>query len=113
MKRFIFISIALLCLTQAFAATEESTSGVDRYAIFIGSNKGGKGREQLMYAGSDALNFQKAMSEIGGVNDSNSYVLIDPSKESIDETLDTISYKIKNSQSTAKRSEFIFYYSGH
>ena len=113
MKRFIFISIALLCLTQAFAATEESTSGVDRYAIFIGSNKGGKGREQLLYAGSDALNFQKAMSEIGGVNDANSYVLIDPSKESIDETLDTISYKIKNSQSTAKRSEFIFYYSGH
>ena len=113
MKTIIFISIALLCLSQAFAATEETTSGVDRYAIYIGSNKGGKGREQLLYAGSDAQNFQKAMSEIGGVIDSNSYVLIDPTKELIDETLDKVSQKISNSQSHAKRSEFIFYYSGH
>ena len=114
MKRFIFITLALLCLSQAFALnTEETTSGVDRYAIYIGSNKGGKGREQLLYAGSDAQNFQKAMSEIGGVSESNSYVLIDPSKESIDSTLNEISRKITTSQSTAKRSEFIFYYSGH
>ena len=66
MKRLFFITVTLLCLTQAFALTsmeEESTSGVDRYAIYIGSNKGGKGREQLLYAGSDAMNFQKTMSE--------------------------------------------------
>ena len=116
MKRLIIISIALLCLSQAFAATasaDENTSGVDRYAIYIGSNKGGKGREQLLYAGSDAQNFQKAMSEIGGVTDANSYVLIDPSKEKIDETLASISQKITTSQTHAKRSEFIFYYSGH
>ena len=113
MKRLILITITLLCFSQIFAATEENTNGVDRYAVYIGSNKGGKGREQLLYAGSDAKNFQKAMSEIGGVNDANSYVLIDPSKEKIDETLDAISKKISSSQTHAKRSEFIFYYSGH
>ncbi len=113
MKKLIFITLALLCLSQAFAATEENTSGVDRYAIYIGSNKGGKGREQLLYAGSDAMNFKKAMSEIGGVSEENSYVLIDPSKEAIDETLNKISRKITTSQTNAKRSEFIFYYSGH
>ena len=116
MKRLIFIMISLLCLSELLAAatdTEETASGVDRYAIYIGSNKGGKGREQLLYAGSDAQNFQKAMSEIGGVADSNSYILIDPTKESIDDTLDKISQKITTSQSHAKRSEFIFYYSGH
>lgn len=117
MKRLIFITMALLSLSQVFAATtntnNENTNGVDRYAIYIGSNKGGKGREQLLYAGSDAQNFQKAMSEIGGVSDSNSFVLIDPSKEAIDETLNKISTKITTSESHAKRSEFIFYYSGH
>ena len=113
MKKLIFITLALLCLSQAFAATEENASGVDRYAIYIGSNKGGKGREQLLYAGSDAMNFKKAMSEIGGVSEENSYVLIDPSKEAIDETLNKISRKITTSQTNAKRSEFIFYYSGH
>ena len=114
MKKLIIITIALLSLAQAFAAaTDENTNGVDRYAVYIGSNKGGKGREELLYAGSDAQNFQKAMAEIGGVSDSNSYILIDPTKEAIDDTLNKISRKITNSQSHAKRSEFIFYYSGH
>lgn len=116
MKRLIFITIALICLSQAFAATgsiDDNTNGVDRYAVYIGSNKGGKGREQLLYAGSDAQNFQKAMAEIGGVSDNNSYILIDPSKEKIDETLNKISRQIQTSQTHAKRSEFIFYYSGH
>ncbi len=114
MKKLIFITIALLSLSQIFAAAaDENASGVDRYAVYIGSNKGGKGREELLYAGSDAQNFKKAMSEIGGVTDDNSYVLIDPSKEAIDETLNKISRKINTSQSHAKRSEFIFYYSGH
>ena len=116
MKKLIVFAITLLCLSQAFAATntnDENTNGVDRYAIYIGSNKGGKGREQLLYAGSDAQNFQKAMAEIGGVSENNSYILIDPSKEKIDQTLDIISRKITTSQSHAKRSEFIFYYSGH
>ena len=114
MKKLIFITIALLSLSQIFAAAaDDNASGVDRYAVYIGSNKGGKGREQLLYAGSDAQNFKKAMSEIGGVTEDNSYVLIDPSKEAIDETLNKISRKINTSQSHAKRSEFIFYYSGH
>ena len=116
MKRLIIITIALICLSQVFAATgsiDDNTNGVDRYAVYIGSNKGGKGREQLLYAGSDAQNFQKAMAEIGGVSDNNSYILIDPSKEKIDETLNKISRQIQTSQTHAKRSEFIFYYSGH
>ncbi len=114
MKKLIFITVALLSLSQIFAAAaDDNASGVDRYAVYIGSNKGGKGREELLYAGSDAQNFKKAMSEIGGVTEDNSYVLIDPSKEAIDQTLNNISRKINNSQSHAKRSEFIFYYSGH
>ena len=104
MKKIIITTLILFSFVQLFAATsnsanqaEENTSGVDRYAIYIGSNKGGKGREKLLYAGSDAQNFQKAMSEIGGVNDSNSFVLIDHTKEKIDETLNQITNKIKNS----------------
>ena len=119
MKKIIFTALILFSFAQIFAATKENdistenSSGVDRYAIFIGSNKGGKGREELLYAGSDAQNFQKTMTEIGGITDSNSYVLIDPTKEKIDETLHQISNQINTSSSTAKRSEFIFYYSGH
>lgn len=115
MKKLIFLSTILFCITPIFAATstEEESTGVERYAIYIGSNKGGKNREQLLYAGSDAMNFQKTMSEIGGVSEGNSFILIDPNKEKIDETLSQISKKINSGESHAKRSEFIFYYSGH
>lgn len=115
MKKLIFLSTILFCITPIFAttSTEEETTGVERYAIYIGSNKGGKNREQLLYAGSDAMNFQKTMSEIGGVSEGNSFILIDPNKEKIDQTLSQISKKINSGESHAKRSEFIFYYSGH
>ena len=93
-----------------FAAEEAgSSTGVDRYAIYIGCNDGGKERDKLLYASTDAQNFQKIMSEIGGVQDSNSYILIDPTKERIDDTLAKISSKIDSNKMNAKRSEFIFY----
>ena len=115
MKKLLCILITFFTAFQIFAASEdsESATGVDRYAIYIGCNDGGKERDKLLYASSDAQNFQKIMSEIGGVQDSNSYILIDPTKERIDDTLAKISSKINNNKSNAKRSEFIFYYSGH
>lgn len=117
MKKILsFISVLFVySLSQIFAVTvsDESVSGVDRYAIYIGSNYGGKSRERLLYAGSDALSFKNAMSEIGGVTDSNCKVLIDPTKDNIDKALKEISTAITSKSGQTKRSEFIFYYSGH
>lgn len=115
MKKSIFILLTIFTAFKLFAAAEDTdiSAGVDRYAIYIGCNDGGKERDKLLYAGSDAKNFQKIMSEIGGVQDSNSFILIDPSKDKIDDTLDKITTKINRNKSNAKRSEFIFYYSGH
>jgi hypothetical protein len=115
MKKSIFILLTIFTAFKLFAAAENTdiSAGVDRYAIYIGCNDGGKEHDKLLYAGSDAKNFQKIMSEIGGVQDSNSFILIDPSKDKIDDTLDKITTKINRNKSNAKRSEFIFYYSGH
>ena len=115
MKKSIFILLTIFTAFKLFAATENTdiSAGVDRYAIYIGCNDGGKERDKLLYAGSDAQNFQKIMSEIGGVQDSNSFILIDPSKDKIDDTLDKITTKINRNKLNTKRSEFIFYYSGH
>ena len=78
MKKILLALITLFTTFQLFAAEEAgSSTGVDRYAIYIGCNDGGKERDKLLYASSDAQNFQKIMSEIGGVQDSNSYILID------------------------------------
>lgn len=115
MKKIISIaSVFIFSLFQVFAiADTNSVSGVERYAIYIGSNYGGRSREKLLYAGSDAQSFKKTMAEIGGVTDANSRMLFDPTKEDVDKALSQITETILNSSSISKRSEFIFYYSGH
>lgn len=120
MKRIIltaaFFLLSTMLSSTAFAANDSeqrAEAGVERYAIYIGSNYGGKGREQLLYAGSDAQNFQKTMAEIGGVPEKNSWLLIDPSKETVEEAIESVSATIEKRNNLAKRSEFLFYYSGH
>lgn len=117
MKKFITLLCVFLiyniCQVYAVTIVDESVNGVDRYAIYIGANDGGKGRERLLYAGSDALSFKNAMSEIGGVTDENSRILIDPTKDNIDSALKEITDAINSKSGQTKRSEFIFYYSGH
>lgn len=117
MKKLLVLTISLfLCsVSQLFAVTvsDDSVSGVNRYAVYVGCNYGGKSRERLLYAGSDAQSFKVAMAEIGGVTDENSRILIDPSKENVDKALSEISQAISENTNNSKRSEFIFYYSGH
>lgn len=116
-KQF-FLLLLIFCgiFTFSFAAEDNfdtSTAGVERYALYIGSNVGDSTTENLLYAGTDAISFQKAMADIGGVSSSNSILLLDPSKEDIDDAMESISTSINRSKRTTKRSEFIFYYSGH
>lgn len=123
MKNKVFLTFFMIILMNftVFAANsneisennEDFVNGVVRYAIYVGANDGGKGREKLLYAGSDAQSFKKTMKEIGGVEEKNSQLLINPTKETIDTAIADISEKISENVDMAKRSEFIFYYSGH
>lgn len=98
---------------NAFAA-EKNTDGssVERYALYIGSNVGGNNR-RLLYAGTDATSFQNTMAEIGGIRKSNSILLLDPAKDDVDNAMEYISTLINRNKENARRSEFVFYYSGH
>lgn len=110
-KKNIFVALVLLAGSLIFADTK--TSGVERFALYIGCNNGGKSNARLMYAGTDASSFQKTMSEIGGVPNSNSILLIDPTKDDVDNALNAITDAIARNSNASRRSEFIFYYSGH
>lgn len=117
MKKILALTTLLLIfsVTQLFAVTisNDTVSGVDRYAVYVGCNYGGKSRERLLYAGSDAQSFKVAMAEIGGVTEENSRILFDPTKETVDKALADITAAINSNTNNSKRSEFIFYYSGH
>ncbi|MBB5217856.1 caspase family protein [Treponema rectale] len=94
------------------AAGGES-GGVDRYAVFIGCNSAGKNYQKLLYAGTDAMAFQKTMAEIGGISRSNGILLLEPSRTDLDDAMNSIAKKISEKKNGSKRSEFLFYYSGH
>lgn len=89
-----------------------NAAGVNRYAIYVGSNKGGDGRSELLYAGTDAENIKNTMAEVGGISDKNSILLVNPSEKEINSAMQSITKMIiQNADSS--RSEFLFYYSGH
>lgn len=110
-KLFAVAAIALLFAAALTAQNAEGT--VERYALYVASNKGGDGRETLRYAGSDAQTLADTMIEIGGIKRQNSFILVDSSKDEIDGALDNITSIIERNAKNAKRTEFLFYYSGH
>ena len=112
MKRVIFTYIGLLCLcfTNIYGQSDNS---IERFALYVASNQGGEGREQLRYAGSDSMQMANTMTEIGGVSSANTLVLIDPDRNQIQNALETVGAAVEAAATKAKRTEFLFYYSGH
>ncbi len=100
------IVMSLLLASAAIA------SGVNRYALIVGANYGGKSREVLRYAVSDGEMVSRVLGEMGGLNPSNLEILKDPTPKALLNKIREISSKV-NKEKTSLRSEFIFYYSGH
>ena len=106
--------IIIFCLGTVFAAENNGNgAAIERYALYVASNRGGQGRETLKYAGTDAENLAKTMIEIGGVRKQNSFILVDSTREEIEGAFDNITSIIERNKYKAKRVEFLFYYSGH
>ena len=109
------LAVSLIAIAGGFfcSAQESEAVGVDRYALFVGSNMGGQNTQRLYYAESDAIAFLKTMKEIGGIPQSNAVLLLDPTKDDLNDAMDSVSELIRRNSRRSKRSEFLFYYSGH
>ncbi len=112
MKNTIFTLFAAVCIlfTTISASTDQ---GLRRFALAIGSDYGGKGRDTLLYAASDANNFRKVLVEMGGVNASDFLMLSNPDPRRLEAALVELKRKVKNARSTGGRTEVVLYYSGH
>lgn len=89
-----------------------SLGAMERFALFIGANDGGKDRVKLSYAESDARNIEKVLSRMGGLSENRSVLLKDPTLEEVLTGLISVKQKILAGKS-GDRVEFLFYYSGH
>jgi hypothetical protein len=91
--------------------------GVDdstrRVGIFIGSNNGGKYRTTLRYAVSDARTVSRVFAEMGGVRGEDNVLLVEPDIQELRRVIDRAQEQVQSAKQTAKRTELVFYYSGH
>jgi hypothetical protein len=117
MKKNLFPAVlaALVLATAAAPASEASApeGATRRLALVIGSHDGGKGRERLMYAGSDAHAFRRTLEELGGLTGGDATLLIDPDSLRVLRALDDMEDRTRALKRAGMRVEAMVYYSGH
>ena len=101
----------MLSLTPAFLAAQQEP--VRRYGLFVGANNGGIERVLLRWAVSDAQRMADIMTEAGGIQLRDAYVLQDPRGEDLSMQFEHIASRIAIDRQSVARTEVVFYYSGH
>ena len=105
--------ILLILLSSALNIASADVMEVRRFGLFIGANNGGDSRQRLLYADDDARAMSNTMRDIGGINPPDNILLIDPDSNEILEKLQEMSQEINRVESLVRRTEVMFYYSGH
>ncbi|MBN2510729.1 MAG: caspase family protein [Spirochaetales bacterium] len=114
MKSTITAFLFLLILgSSLFGQTQDGQPTLQRFALFIGSNKGGENRQQLVYATKDALAMSRVLTDMGGVDRKNNILLEDPDKQAIDQSFTALKKSVQDAKESSTRTEFLLYYSGH
>jgi hypothetical protein len=111
MRRIILILILIVSAVSLLA--NQSSGELRRYAIFVGSNDGGRERVRLRYAESDARAMAEVMQELGGIQHNDSLVLLAPTTYDLETAFLMMDRRIRQAHEDARRVEFLFYYSGH
>lgn len=99
--------LATLALSTPALAVD---APVERHALLVGANDGGRGRVVLQYAHDDARAMATILTELGGVPPDRRTLLLDPDADSLDNALGQLASELRES---GGRAEVIFYYSGH
>ena len=109
------IIAGLLCFWTAAAAFGEPEAGASmrRFGLFIGSNNGGRNRGTLRYAVSDARTVSRVFAQMGGIAGEDNVLLIEPTVGDINRRIDALGAEAVRSRETGRRTEIVFYYSGH
>jgi hypothetical protein len=111
-RRF-FIGVILIFCIFNISAAEPDETGLMRFGLFVGSNDGGIERVTLSFAGTDAQAMVDVMEEMGGLSSKNSLLLDDPDTEELVDGFDALRRAIDEARNSARRIEFLLYYSGH
>ncbi len=127
-QRWLGYTFGWFCLCAAFwafasnaaaaSAPEElaqaaSPAVLQRFALIVGVNDGGSGREPLRYADSDARAMAGVLGQLGGVRAADFILLQESSSAALLQALERLGTMIQAVRQPGRRIELLFYYSGH
>lgn len=106
---------AVLAIGLAYLSpgTARATDGVQRFALIVGANDGGPARERLRHAGADARHITRVLNDLGGLHDDDARTLVDPGPHELLQALAELASASTRARAAGRRSELVFYYSGH
>lgn len=107
------VALLLVIVRPASAGEPETDAPLRRFALLVGANDGGREREQLRYAETDATLFGKALGELGGVASRDRLLLSDPDPATLERAFLELAKLAAASEAKGERVQFLFYYSGH
>ena len=108
------IAVTLVYLiTSLVPCAAWSAEPLERHALIVGANTGGRDRPLLKYAISDAERFARVLVDIGGVAPANQTILRQPTLRNVTDALDALSRRVADGRRAGRRTEMIVYYSGH
>lgn len=114
MKRFwSILALSLLMVASDNIAWADNPSPVRRFALLVAANDGGQSRAKLRYAASDARALGDVLVQMGGVRRSDRLLVVDPDPSDLAASLSKMKKKVAQGNSKTKRTELLFYYSGH
>ena len=102
---------SLLLLLAALGVAQAAE--VRRYALIAGANNGGPERVTLRYAATDAQHVAAVLGELGGLRPADELLLTNPRRADIEAALRQLNQKIAADKAASRRTEVLFYYSGH
>jgi len=111
-KKSIILGLFFIAAASLIYGNQAENS-TQRFGIFIGSNNGGKERVTLRYAQTDARSMYNVFSEMGGITTGNSVLLAEPSIREVNRRIDAMHQQVLQARGDNRRTEVIFYYSGH
>src|SRR5262249_32373716 len=108
------ITVAIAWLIAALTPTAaRSAEPLERHALVVGANAGGRDRPLLKYAVSDAERVARVLVELGGVAPANETILRQPKLQQLTDALDTVTRRVSEGRRAGRRTVLIVYYSGH
>ena len=97
----------LLCGTMTAHAEAK------RVAVLAASHSGGEGLELLRYAERDAVRLKEVLTELGGVDEDNVFLVIDQDAVAFLNALTKAEMRVHDIQRNGNEAMLLVYYSGH